>query len=971
MRRNNKLVAKFFSFLLAFFSCLLIFNFSFADNLSKEEQQALSKFADVLENPKQRAALVKQLRNLESTEDKDKKQADTKKNTDKTAAKSTEKTDKTADKTATNETKNETVTNPETETKHFNSLEQLQEKSREKEKAALDEARARGEDVPPPRIRPEDEKQNHAKDETVKNNEKQEPKTDNKAQNKKQENQKKVEEQKPQEKVEQKAEQQEKTDKAEEEKSEEEKAENTENTAVAVPPPLEKVTEKVAENTKVAISHAATVPKKIVALASKVGGTIWQRLQASWQAITRIFTGKDYRIKSLQWSDIWQALGYVLAVIFTTVFAFKLVNRLMRKLFVKLDNWSREGAKLPPLLRRVLAICCAVSLDLVNIALASVAGYTLTLYMPDPKQEFTSQAALFLNSFIIVAMLKVCAGALLRHDYSGLRLLPTENKIAAYWYDWFAVVVSLVTYGFLFVVPLVEFHFSYSLSQAVSSLLALGTFIYAVRMVIARQRKVRQAILKMANQSPYRMTRFFLRFVAYFWLYAALLYFVMLLYITLQTSQKQALALVLRGTFFSFLVLIAGYLLTSTASTVIHKKFSIRKMPLLSAQINTYIPLLMHLLRFTVIAAVIASLFAIWGVADVMHWFRLGGRTLMAKLNGIIFILSLAVAVRLIFYAIIEPRLNTEGMQDQQAARRHTLLTLARNAFDIFMVAFVLVMVLSEIGINLGPLIAGAGVLGLAIGFGAQTLVKDVITGIFLQLENAINTNDYVKVDGISGWAERISIRSITIRDINGISHLIPFSSVTIVSNYMRDFAYHTEEYGIGYNEDIDHAIAVMGEAFAELIEGDCKYMILDNIDIQGVVSFGDSAVNIRVRIKTLPGKQWAVGRAYNRLLKIYFDRAGIEIPYPHQTLYFGADKQGQANPIFVAKTNTKAIHTPQNADKTAEKPSLINQQVLDKTTNKGQIAANEQNSPLAETPSLNIEKTADGAIKVNLPSGL
>jgi small conductance mechanosensitive channel len=207
-------------------------------------------------------------------------------------------------------------------------------------------------------------------------------------------------------------------------------------------------------------------------------------------------------------------------------------------------------------------------------------------------------------------------------------------------------------------------------------------------------------------------------------------------------------------------------------------------------------------------------------------------------------------------------------------------------------------VVLSEVGINIGPLIAGAGVLGLAIGFGSQKLVQDIITGIFIQLENAMNTGDIVTVGGITGVAERLSIRSVGIRDLNGTYHLIPFSSVDTVSNYMREFGYHVGVYGIAYRESIDEAIVHLRNAFDELAANEeTKHQLLEPIEISGVTALADSSVNIRVRIKTTPGDQFAIGRAYNRLVKIHFDNAGIEIPFPHTTVYFGQEKDGSAPP--------------------------------------------------------------------------
>ena len=141
-----------------------------------------------------------------------------------------------------------------------------------------------------------------------------------------------------------------------------------------------------------------------------------------------------------------------------------------------------------------------------------------------------------------------------------------------------------------------------------------------------------------------------------------------------------------------------------------------------------------------------------------------------------------------------------------------------------------------------------------------------------------------------------MTIRSVSIRDIDGCYHIVPFSSAAVVSNYMRDWAYFRTEYGIGYREDIDNAIYYLREAFEDL-KSDPAHgpNILEDMTVPGVTALADSSVNIRVMIKTTPGTQWGIGRAFNRLVKIHFDRAGIEIPFPHQTLYFGEDREGHA----------------------------------------------------------------------------
>ena len=213
------------------------------------------------------------------------------------------------------------------------------------------------------------------------------------------------------------------------------------------------------------------------------------------------------------------------------------------------------------------------------------------------------------------------------------------------------------------------------------------------------------------------------------------------------------------------------------------------------------------------------------------------------------------------------------------------MLALFRNALSIALVVFGGMTALSELGLDIAPLLAGAGVIGLAIGFGAQKLVQDIITGIFIQLENAINEDDVITVAGITGTVEKLSIRSVGIRDVSGVFHLIPFSAVDTVSNASRVFSYHVEIVGVAYETDLDLAQKALETAFDRLKETEHGRSIIAPMEFHGVVGLADSAVNLRVRIKTRPGEQWARGRAYTALVTRALDEAGIEIPFPHREL--------------------------------------------------------------------------------------
>ncbi|MCY3755547.1 MAG: mechanosensitive ion channel family protein, partial [Alphaproteobacteria bacterium] len=198
----------------------------------------------------------------------------------------------------------------------------------------------------------------------------------------------------------------------------------------------------------------------------------------------------------------------------------------------------------------------------------------------------------------------------------------------------------------------------------------------------------------------------------------------------------------------------------------------------------------------------------------------------------------------------------------------------------------------SELGIDIAPLLAGVGIAGLAIGFGAQTLVKDVITGLFILMEDQVAVGEYVSVAGHSGIVEGLSIRTIRLRDLSGTVHVVPFGEVGTVENLTRDYSYAVIDAGVGYSEDTDRVSDVLREVAASMeSDEDWRDRIIPPFEVFGVQELGDSAVVVRCRFKTPPMQQWAVAREFRRRMKKRFDELGIEIPFPHRTVYFGGGK--------------------------------------------------------------------------------
>lgn len=227
-----------------------------------------------------------------------------------------------------------------------------------------------------------------------------------------------------------------------------------------------------------------------------------------------------------------------------------------------------------------------------------------------------------------------------------------------------------------------------------------------------------------------------------------------------------------------------------------------------------------------------------------------------------------------------------------------TLVFLIRQGGMILVTVTTLLLVLKQIGVDIAPILASAGIVGLAVGFGAQNLVRDFISGFFFILENQVRVGDVAIVNGTGGLVEQVNFRTIVLRDLGGTVHIFPNGTVTTLSNLTNDWSAYVFDIGVAYKENTDAVIEVMKTVGSELKKDTViGPLMFEEPEIFGVDKLDNSAVVIKGRIKTLPIRQWQVGREYLRRIKLAFDEVGIEIPFPHQTLYFGE----ASKPIDVA----------------------------------------------------------------------
>lgn len=542
----------------------------------------------------------------------------------------------------------------------------------------------------------------------------------------------------------------------------------------------------------------------------------------------------------------------------------------------------------------------------------------------------TAQAAFF-TAFVMVELLKLPSRFIVTPRAKELRFIDVSDGAARQIQRLIAFAIGLAAYGQLVAVPVVTEETSVFIGRAVATLLGAVVIFYLIVVVLSYRKRVGDWLTR-HNQEDATLDEV-MGYITRRWHWPVLVYLAYLMIIVL-TRPGNVLGPLAADTVRVLAILSVGGTATMLARRATQRRVRLphlidSRLPLLAGRLNRLLPAGLIVVRVAVVVLVVLSVLDVFGLFDFTGY--LGSSAGGAMLSGIFGVILALLFVALIYLGIsswVDYQLNP-FIGRPPTPRMVTLLTLLRNAVTIVLVVFGGMFALSQLGLNIGPLLASAGVLGLAISFGAQKLVEDIITGIFIQFENAMNVGDVVDVGGVVGTVEKLTVRSVTLRDLQGVVHMIPFSSASMISNYMREFSYYVCDMGVAYREDIDMSKQAMFDAFEELRnDSEQGGFLLGDLEWFGLNAFGDSAIVLRARIKTQPGKQWGVGRAYNLILKRIFDERGIEIPFPHQTIYFGEDRKGKAPPVHVmmqtANADTSQAHPVADAIPDASGPERL-----------------------------------------------
>uniref|UniRef100_UPI0035C744CE mechanosensitive channel protein n=1 Tax=Serratia quinivorans TaxID=137545 RepID=UPI0035C744CE len=606
--------------------------------------------------------------------------------------------------------------------------------------------------------------------------------------------------------------------------------------------------------------------------------------------------------RSFNPDSFFRALGYFLLTVVMTFAIFHLIRRLVHPLYKRMGSWG-HNAKLQqgPWYKLPTAILGAFAVDLLVLLLALAAGNLFARHVNADSATILRLQTLFLSAFAVIEFFKAILRLIFSPNFDYLRPFPFSDASAHYWNQRLAWLSGLIGYGLMVVVPVVATQISYPAAAAANLIIMLALTLYAVALILRNRKPIQRQINLLAERSM-AFFSIILRGLGHVWHLLAIAYFLVLFALS-QFDIGNSLRFMMTATVKSLVVVGLGALLSGMLTRWIFRRISLpedvnRRYPMLERRINSYIPNGLKILRVIVVLAVTLLLFDAWHLINLYQWAGSeNGEKIIGGLVHILLIVVIAVFSWTLMASIIEHRLALELSNGiRPSARERTLLTLFRNVLAIVISTITIMIVLSQVGINIAPLLAGAGALGLAISFGAQTLVKDVITGVFIQFENGMNTGEYVTVSGITGTVERMTIRSIGLRDDYGVYHIVPFSSITTLANYAREFGVYRANYSVSRDEDIDHVHQVLHQAVDALKQDDqVKHFLVGEPVFNGVVALGDRSFTTRVTVRTQALKQWVVQYALDRLVKMHFDQANIAMPQQAMQLSYAPGSEPPA----------------------------------------------------------------------------
>ena len=546
------------------------------------------------------------------------------------------------------------------------------------------------------------------------------------------------------------------------------------------------------------------------------------------------------------------------------------------------------------------------------IPYAVLMGALFVLFRVFPSFR-VGQAVVLLFFFVLFfyQLTFVIFRVLLSPEASKLRILPLGDEDANYLWVWMIRFINYTGFYFLITRALLLVNIATPTFGFIRGLLLVvfPLMISVFVLQLAREIRIRYQRSMNADADPESRRNRGLTLAVRYWPALALGY-AWAVFIFMIVRYAQGFGYLVKATLSTAIAVIALFLALRLMDWVFGKIFTMNervreRFPGLEVKTNRYIRIVRKGLGVLLIIMGVGIVAQVWGVRVDRFVASPAGSMLIFRVIAILITAGLVVAVIetsqfISSYLLQEKKGNRRRKKPTQKIK--TLIPMINTAIKIAAAFIGGIVILDQMGVNTTPILAGAGIVGLAVGFGSQTLVKDLINGLFILFEESIGVGDVVVIGGKGGIVEAVGLRTIKMRDLAGNVHVIPNSSIETLMNMTKDYSRYVFDVGVAYREDADEVMGVLRE-IGEEMQNDPVYGkdILEPLEILGVDRFDDSAVVIRARITTKPIRQWAVGREFNRRMKKIFDERGIEIPFPHQTIYMGEPKEGPAPPLQVA----------------------------------------------------------------------
>ena len=521
-------------------------------------------------------------------------------------------------------------------------------------------------------------------------------------------------------------------------------------------------------------------------------------------------------------------------------------------------------------------------------------------------------AALLISTLILYRILRAAAYALLDPDTPNARLLPIDDSMAQQTWSWVSRLITLASVYFLITRTLLTIGVAEEFYQVVRGVMII-VMASVLSAMISHLGRMQHPVAVVPESDQRRLLPSVWATLRSIWPIIAIAYVWCAAFLAI-LNLHQGVSYVVVASLQMALILGVGVALHWVSDllfkhAVARNERIGRYLPGLERRTLRYLKAAWWSSRMLIVLVMLLCILWVWGVSIAWLmtsplWAGLLSRLIMLFVTGAIVVCVIDLST-FISQKLVEP--TQKGVE--LSKKRKTLVPLTATVIKYGALFGGSLSALHQVGVNITPILAGVGILSLAVGFGAQTLVKDIINGLFILVEDSIAVGDVVTIRGTGGLVEAVNLRTIWLRDLQGSVHIIPNSQVEMITNMTKDYSYYLLDVAVAYHEDTDEVIAALQEIDVEM-RADAIFAgdILAPIEILGVDRFTDSAVVLRARLQTKPIKQWSVGREFNRRMKKLFDARGIEIPFPQRTISWGEPKRGGVVPLQLHIDNLEAL---------------------------------------------------------------